>query len=84
MSSGKSDGKFQPKRIRPSIRKDAINPRDYLKYDFRTSCEDCSHFYTLKSLCTLGYNTAPHRKAQQQKDYELSGMIAQCRFIEID
>jgi hypothetical protein len=84
MSSGISHGKFQPKRIRPSIKKDGINPRDYLKYDFRTSCEDCSHFYSQRGLCTLGYNTVPHRKAQQQKDYELSGMIAQCRFIEID
>ena len=84
MSRGKSDGKFQPKRIRPSIRKDAINPRDYLKYDFRTSCEDCSHFNSHQSTCTLGYNTAPHRKAQQQHDYELCGAIAQCRFIEVD
>lgn len=84
MSSGKSGAKFHPKRIRPSIKKDAINPRDYLHYDFRTSCEDCSHFDSKNESCTLGYNTTPHRKAQQQHDYNLTGMIAQCRFIEID
>lgn len=84
MSSGRSHGKFQPKRTRPSIRKDAVNPADYLKYDFRSACEDCSHFNSLQGTCTLGYNTAPHRKAQQQHDYELTGTIAQCRFLEID
>lgn len=84
MSSSRSPGKNQLKRIRSSIKKDAVNPTDYLKYDFRTSCEDCSHFDSKTSSCTLGYNTAPHRKAQQIKDYELSGVIAQCRFLEID
>lgn len=84
MSSAKSNGKFQPKRIRPSIKKDAVAPGDYLKYDFRASCEDCSHFNSQAAICTLGYNTAPHRKTQQQHDYETTGMIAQCRFLEID
>lgn len=84
MSRDASHGKNQTKRIRPSIKKDPVNPTDYLKYDFRTSCEDCSHFNSISGQCTLGYNTAPHRKAQQEKDYRLSGVIAQCRFLEID
>ena len=84
MSTKISHGKFQPKRIRSSIKKDVVNPRDYLKYDFRTSCEDCSHFDSLTPSCTLGYNTLPHRKTQQAHDYELCGAIAQCRFLEID
>jgi hypothetical protein len=84
MPSGKPNGKFQPKRIHPSIKKDGVNPSDFLKYDFRSACEDCSHFDSLKILCTLGYNTAPHLKTQQLHDYETSGKIAQCRFLEID
>jgi hypothetical protein len=84
MSGGKPNPKFQPKRIHPSIRKDGINPSDYLKYDFRTACEDCSHFNSLSVTCTLGYKTGPHLRAQQQADYNMSGKIAQCRFIEID
>lgn len=84
MSRDESNRKFQPKRIRPSIKKDGVAPGDYLKYDFRSACEDCSHFDSLNISCTLGYNTAPHLRARQQHDYELSGMIAQCRFLEID
>lgn len=84
MSGNESHGKNQSKRIRPSIKKDAVAPGDYLKYDFRSACEDCSHFDSIEETCTLGYKTAPHRRAQQQHDYELSGMIAQCRFLEID
>lgn len=84
MSRSQSGSKFQPKRIHPSIKKDGVNPSDYMKYDFRTACEECSHFASESTLCTLGYKTAPHRKAQQQRDYEISGMMAQCRFHEID
>ncbi len=84
MSYEKPNGKFQLKRIRASIKKDRVSPSDFLRYDFRSSCEDCSHFNSLKILCTLGYNTSPHLKAQQLYDYEVSGKIAQCRFLEID
>ncbi|HEY8272620.1 MAG TPA: hypothetical protein VIG33_17130 [Pseudobdellovibrionaceae bacterium] len=84
MPSEKPSKKIPTKRIHPSIKKDGVNPSDFLKYDFRTSCEDCSHFDSLKNLCTLGYNPAPHLKAQQLRDYEASGKIAQCRFLEVD
>lgn len=84
MSVGTSNGKFQPKRIHPSIKKDGINPSDYMRYDFRSACEDCSHFNSLSITCTLGYKTGPHLRAQQQKDYANGGKIAQCRFLEID
>jgi hypothetical protein len=79
-----SSGKFVQKRIYASIKKDVVNPHDYLNYDIRSACEDCSHFIAEKVQCTLGYNVAPHLKAQQHKDMELSGRMAQCRFHEID
>jgi len=73
-----------PKRMRPRIRFDAINPSDYLNFDFRFSCEDCSHFNSGAEECTLGYNSFWHRKAFQAQSYELSGKMALCRFLEID
>jgi|GEM_PF-712944 len=71
-----------PKRLRTSIRFDTINPSDYLKYDFRMACEDCSHFDG--EACSLGYASKWHRRDFQIKSYELSGKIALCRFMEID
>ncbi len=76
--------RFTPKRLRTSIRFDGINPTDYLKYDHRFSCEDCTHFNRETEKCTLGYETKWHRKEFQNKSYELSGKMALCRFIEID
>lgn len=76
--------KNQNVRIWPSIKKDKIHPKDYLTYDFRISCEDCSHFNLENSSCTLGYKTDPHRKKEQIKSYILSGNVALCRFHEID
>lgn len=79
-----SGGRFTPKRISASIKKDVVNPHDYLNYDIRSACEECSHFDPLEDRCTLGFNSAPHRKIQQTHDMELSGRMAQCRFHEID
>ncbi|MEZ0390611.1 MAG: hypothetical protein ACAH59_00245 [Pseudobdellovibrionaceae bacterium] len=73
-----------PKRLSTSIRFDSVNPTDYLKYDFRFACEDCSHFNSEGGNCTLGYNSAWHRREFQKKSYELSGKMALCRFLEID
>lgn len=75
---------FTQKRIYASIKKDVVNPADYLKYDIRSACEECSHFSSAQSQCTLGYNVAPHLKARQIQDMGLSGRMAQCRFHEID
>lgn len=80
----KSPKKFQPKRLHPSIKKEVMNPGDYLNYDFRFACEECSHFDVAGERCTLGYQSSHHRKAQQTHDFELSGRMALCRFHEID
>lgn len=73
-----------PKRLSTSIRLDTVNPSDYLKYDFRFACEDCTHFDFENQRCTLGYQASWHRKEFQQKTYELNGKMALCRFLEID
>lgn len=79
----KGKGKSQP-RLHASIKKDAVNPRDFMKYDTRFSCEDCSHFDGEKVLCTIGYNPQHHLQAQQNHQYLLAGNMAFCRFLEID
>lgn len=79
----KGKGKSQP-RIHPSIKKEKVSPSDYLKYDTRFSCEDCSHYDDLKVVCTLGYNPNHHLKEVQTHQYNLSGTMAFCRFLEID
>ncbi len=76
--------KRTPKRIRTSIRLDAVHPTDYLKYDFRFSCEDCTHFNRTEETCTLGYESKWHRKDYQKSTFELNGKMALCRFLEID
>lgn len=73
-----------PKRLRASIKKDPVHPSDWLKYETRWSCEDCSHFAAATQRCTLGYNCGPHLQASQQESYERSGKVAFCRFHEID
>lgn len=73
-----------PRRLRPSIRFDPIHPQDYLKYDLRISCEDCTHFNRETEVCSLGYDFQWHRKDFQKKTYELNGKVAFCSFIEID
>lgn len=79
----KSKEKSKP-RLRASIKKDKIHPGDYLKYETRFSCEDCSHFDYSKTLCTIGYETSHHLKEVQEHQYLLAGNIAFCRFLEID
>lgn len=85
-----------PKHLRASIRHDPVHPADYLKYRFLSACEDCTHFAEdsmdskasidakESEVCTLGYNSKPHRRSVQVKSYELSGKMALCRFIEVD
>ena len=73
-----------PKRLRQSIRFDAINPSDYLKYKLASSCEECTHFHHEEQRCTLGYETKWDRQDFQEKSYLLKGEIAICRFMEID
>ncbi len=76
--------KKTPARIHSSMKKETMNPSDYLKYETRFSCEECSHFDSLTDICTIGYVTKHHRKAVQEQQYLLAGKIAFCRFHEID
>lgn len=73
-----------PKRIRSSIKLDVVNPRDFLKYDFTYSCEQCTHFDQANIKCTLGYNHNHHLKENNLNTYYLNGKMAFCRFLEID
>ena len=73
-----------PKRLRPSIKKEAVDPAAYNLYKLPWSCDDCSHFEQDKGTCSLGYNTSHHRRDQQIFDYELGGHFALCRIQEID
>ncbi len=73
-----------PRRLRSSIKKDAVTPAAYIRYKLPWSCDDCSHFERNFEVCSLGYNANNHRLAQQKFDYELSGRYALCRFQEID
>lgn len=73
-----------PKRLRTSIRHDAVNASDYLTYKMPSACEDCTHFNAREESCTLGYNSEHHRREYQKKCFELSGKMALCRFLEID
>ena len=79
----KGPGKSKP-RLHASIKKDVVNPSDYLRYDTRFSCEDCSHFDNEKVLCTIGYDPQHHIKSAQTHQYLLAGNVAFCRFLEID
>ena len=82
--AGKTRTEPTPKRLKSSIRMDAVNPADFLRYDFRFACEDCTHFAPQEERCTLGYESKWHRKEFQIASYELSGKMALCRFLEID
>ncbi|MGE0633603.1 MAG: hypothetical protein AB7O96_14415 [Pseudobdellovibrionaceae bacterium] len=73
-----------PKRLGISIKADTVNPADFLKYEMRSSCEECTHFNPENGKCTLGYVTKYHRKEQQLADYLLTGKMVFCRFHEID
>jgi len=79
----KSKHKSAP-RLHASIKKDTVAPADYLRFDTRFSCEDCSHFDSAQVQCTIGYNPLHHLKAVQTHQYELAGNMAFCRFLEID
>jgi hypothetical protein len=74
-----------PKRIGSTIKHESINPTEYNKYQLAISCDDCVHFRSSDSVCTLGgYQTHPHLKSTQLSSYELNGTVAFCRFIEIE
>ena len=84
MSAPSEITKKSPKRIRPSIKKDGVNPVAYLRYKQPHACEDCSHFKASSEACTLGMPTEQHLRRNQELSYRLSGKMALCRLQEID
>lgn len=76
--------KKTPKRPTISIKRDVVNPSDYLNFDHRFSCDDCTHFKASDATCTIGYWTQWHRRDFQAAEYERTGRMAHCRFLEID
>lgn len=82
--SMQSKVKKTEKKPRVSIRRDSVNPTDYMSNRLRSSCEDCTHFKASDATCTFGYWTKWHRQEFQAAEYERTGKMAICRFIEID
>lgn len=74
---------YLPRRQRKSIKLDRVNPRDLSKFDVRFFCDDCSHFSLSEKRCTMGY-VPQHTREEQMAIYNLTGMMAFCRFLEID
>lgn len=81
---GTSKKPKSPRRLRPSLKKEYVDPAAYRAYKLPWSCDDCSHFERDNERCSLGYDTTYHRLAQQQSDYLLGGQYALCRSQEID
>ena len=75
--------KRKSRKPRKSIFLDRVHPQDFFKYQFMFCCEQCSHFDSSQTICTMGYR-AQHQRLEQLKKYELTGKIAFCRFMEID
>ncbi len=71
------------RRPRKSIRLDRVNPQDFAKYEMIFCCEQCSHFDSVNTLCTIGFK-AQHTRERQLELYNLTGAMAFCRFLEID
>lgn len=76
--------KNTPKPLKGSIRRDGINPSDYLRIHHAMACEDCTHFKHSDATCTLGNVTKWHLRAFQEAEYQRTGKVAICRFMEID
>jgi hypothetical protein len=78
------DGRnFLPKPIYRTIKLDTVRAADLRNMDCRFFCEDCSHFDSGRTKCTLGYR-AQHTRIEQMALYNLTGKIAFCRALEID
>lgn len=73
-----------PHPYRQSVKLDPIDARDFQKHKMIFCCEQCSHFSPSDSICTIGYESSPHLRANNLKSYELTGRMALCRFLEID
>ena len=74
---------YQPQRQRRLIKTDRVQAADLAKFAGRFFCDDCSHYDAKSRLCTIGY-VAQHTRQQQMALFCLTGMMAFCRFLEID
>ena len=74
---------YLPKRQNKSIKLDRVQASDLSHFDVRFFCDQCSHYSATDNVCTMGY-VPQHTKALQLKLYDLTGMMAFCRFMEID
>lgn len=70
--------------LKRSVILDPIHPRDYRELNIIFYCEQCVHFDSKAKACTIGYDASIHMKAVQERNYELYGRVAFCRFCEID
>lgn len=75
--------KNMKKRPRMSIKLDRVHPSDFNRMNLIFACEQCSHFDSQTSSCTMGLNPQ-HTLERQMKLYNLTGFMAFCRFQEID
>lgn len=69
---------------RRSLILDPIHPRDWRELKIIYACEQCSHYDPANKYCTLGYVAKHHTQETQQRNYEMYGRVAFCRFCEID
>ena len=78
------DGRnYHQSRVRRGLKTDRIDPDDLNRYRLAFFCDDCVHFDAKKKWCSMGY-AANHTRAEQMVQYEANGMMAFCRFCEID
>lgn len=70
--------------LRRSIKKDRVNPSDFLNLEIIYCCEQCSYFNNINESCVLGFSTVHHLKEEQLKTFKVTGYMAFCRFLEID
>jgi len=82
-NQGANTRPYQPKRQRRSIKLDRVNPQDFARIKMRFFCDDCSHYSPSQKICTMGY-IPQHTVDAQLEQYNRTGMMAFCRFIEID
>ncbi|MCB0362745.1 MAG: hypothetical protein KDD35_08480 [Bdellovibrionales bacterium] len=69
---------------RKSIIMDPVHPSEYRLLNFTYCCEQCVHYDGDREECTFGHDSRLHQRKVQIKNYELTGRMAFCRFLEID
>jgi len=80
----KASGKITPRAPRPSIIMDPVHPSDFLSLNICFACEQCSHYSAESNTCTLGFDHRNHTREIQLSNYNVTGRMPICRFMEID